>query len=57
VEVLQWIDTAFRAMAAGLFALLPGMAVWTVMLALYLLIRRIVRSQMHGSPGVEGQSR
>ena len=57
MEVLQWIDTAFRAMAAGFFALLPGMAVWTVMLALYLLIRWMVRSQVHGSPGEEGQNR
>ena len=39
MEILQWMDTAFRAVAAGFFALIPGMAVWTVMLGLYLLIR------------------
>ena len=57
MEVLQWIDAAFRALAAGFFALLPGMAVWTVILALYLLIRWIVRGPMHGSLGAEGQNR
>jgi hypothetical protein len=41
MDALQWMDTAFRALLAGFFALMPGMTVWTVMLALFLLIRRI----------------
>jgi hypothetical protein len=57
MEVLQWIDTGFRAMAAGFFALIPGMAVWTVILALYLFARTIVRNRPHGSPGAVGDSR
>jgi hypothetical protein len=51
MEILQWIDTAFRALTAGFFALIPGMTVWTVVLTLYLLVRWIVRSRPHGSVG------
>lgn len=57
MDVLHWIDTAFRAVAAGFFALIPGMTVWTVMLALYLLVRTVVSSRPQGSLGTEGDTR
>jgi cellobiose-specific phosphotransferase system component IIC len=57
MDILQWIDTGLRAVAAGFFALIPGTTVWAVMIGIYLLIRWIVRSQPHGSVGVEGQGR
>jgi cellobiose-specific phosphotransferase system component IIC len=56
MDILQWIDTGLRAVAAGFFALIPGTTVWAVMIGIYLLLRWIVRSRAHGSVGVEGQS-
>ena len=41
MDILQWIDTGFQAVAVGFFALIPGMTAWTVILSLFLLIRRI----------------
>jgi hypothetical protein len=55
MDILQWIDTGFRAMAAGLLALLPGMSVWAVVLSVYLLVRWIIRSRSHKSLRTEGQ--
>jgi cellobiose-specific phosphotransferase system component IIC len=57
MDILHWMDTGLRAVAAGFFALIPGTTVWAVMIGIYLLIRWIVRSQPHGSVGVEGQGR
>lgn len=45
MDVLQWIDTGFRAVAAGFLALLPGMTVWAVVLGLDLLVRWIIHSR------------
>jgi hypothetical protein len=56
MDVLQWIDTGFRAVAAGFFALLPGMTVWAVVLSLYSLVQWIIRSRSHNSLGAKGQT-
>jgi cellobiose-specific phosphotransferase system component IIC len=56
MDILHWMDTGLRAVAAGFFALIPGTTVWAVMIGIYLLIRWIVRSRAHGSVGVGGQS-
>jgi hypothetical protein len=56
MDVLQWIDTGFRAMAAGFLALLPGMSVWAVVLSFYFLARWIIRSRSRKSLGAEGQT-
>lgn len=37
--VLQWLDTAWRVIVGGFFALLPGLAFWLVVLMLFLLVR------------------
>lgn len=57
MDILQWIDTGFRAVAGGFFALIPGLTVWTVILAFYLLIHWMVRSRSQKSLRTEDQDR
>ena len=57
MDILQWIDTGFRAVAGGFFALIPGLTVWTVILVFYLLIQWMVRSRSQKSLGTEDQDR
>lgn len=56
MDILHWMDTGLRAVAAGFFALIPGTTVWAVMIGIYLLVRWIVRSRAHGSVEVKDQS-
>jgi hypothetical protein len=56
MDVLQWIDTGFRVVVAGLLALLPGMTVWAVVSSLYLLVRWIIRSRSLRSLSAKGQN-
>lgn len=46
MEVLQWIDTAFRAVLASLFMVIPGVVIWLVVLGVSLLGRWISRNRL-----------
>ena len=46
--VLQWLDTAWRVVLGGFFALLPGLIFWLVVLVLFLLVRWLAFG--HASP-------
>lgn len=41
MELLQWLNTSLQVVAAGFFALLPGMVFWLTVLGFYLLIQWI----------------
>lgn len=45
-QVLQLLDTAWRVLLAGMFAMAPGGLVWLVALSIFLLIRQISRSDL-----------
>lgn len=44
MEILQWLDAAFRVVSAGALALLPGLIFWLTVLGFYLLIQWIGNS-------------
>ena len=43
-QVLQVLDTAWRVLLAGVFAMTPGALVWLVVLGTFFLIRQLKRS-------------
>jgi hypothetical protein len=47
MDIMHWLNTAFLVLAAGFFALLPGLIFWLAVLGFYALIRRISRGHLH----------
>jgi hypothetical protein len=45
MELLQWLDSAWRIVLAGFFALLPGSLVWLAVLMTANFVRRLGRRQ------------
>jgi UPF0716 family protein affecting phage T7 exclusion len=48
MEILQWLSALLQVVAAGFFALLPGMVFWLTVLGFYLLIQWIGSSHTIG---------
>jgi hypothetical protein len=44
MEILQWFNTGLHVILTGALALLPGTLVWTMALAVFLLIRSLVHA-------------
>jgi hypothetical protein len=47
MEFLQWLDSAWRIVFAGLFALLPGTVFWLAVLGMMALARKLGRSPFY----------
>ena len=43
-QALEWVVTALGAMAAGMFAMAPGMIFWLVVISVFMTIRGVGRS-------------
>jgi hypothetical protein len=45
MELLQWLDSTWRIVLAGFFALLPGTLVWLAVLGTMNVFRKLGRGQ------------